>query len=242
MGAARNQRSSAGGRMTRRVEAGPVLVTLGALLLLASLFLDWYEPGISAWEAFEVWDIVLLVLAAVCIVAGIGLAVPGPRRRGPPLAAVDRGGGHVDRGLADPRPAARRRGAGPRAGRDPRARRRAGDDRRRPAHLQPRRRGLHDGAARPAPARRGRGRPWARRPADGRQRGRCRPPEADEEPARRSAAAPSACSPARARAAEETADEPATVASETGATEPMPPAEGNEAAGREEEELMTHRA
>ena len=62
--------------MTRRVEAGPVLVTLGALLLLASLFLDWYEPGISAWEAFEVWDIVLLVLAVVCIVAGIGLAVP----------------------------------------------------------------------------------------------------------------------------------------------------------------------
>ena len=62
--------------MTRRIEAGPVLVTLGALLLLASLFLDWYEPGISAWEAFEVWDIVLLVLAVVCIVAGIGLAVP----------------------------------------------------------------------------------------------------------------------------------------------------------------------
>ena len=39
--------------MTRRLEAGPILVTLGALLLLASLFLDWYEPGISAWEAFE---------------------------------------------------------------------------------------------------------------------------------------------------------------------------------------------
>ena len=62
--------------MTRRLEVGPVLVTLGALILLASLFLDWYEPGISAWEAFEVWDVVLLVLAVGCIVAGVGLAVP----------------------------------------------------------------------------------------------------------------------------------------------------------------------
>jgi len=62
--------------MTRRLEAGPVLVTLGALLLLASLFMDWYEPGISAWAAFEVWDIVLLVLSIGCIVGGVGLAVP----------------------------------------------------------------------------------------------------------------------------------------------------------------------
>ena len=62
--------------MTRRVEAGPILVTVGALLLLASLFMDWYTPGITAWEAFEVWDVVLLVLAVGCIIAGIGLAVP----------------------------------------------------------------------------------------------------------------------------------------------------------------------
>ncbi len=62
--------------MTRRLEAGPILVTVGALLLLASLFMDWYTPGITAWEAFEVWDVVLLVLAVGCIIAGIGLAVP----------------------------------------------------------------------------------------------------------------------------------------------------------------------
>ena len=62
--------------MTRRVEAGPILVTIGALLLLASLFMDWYEPGITAWQAFEVWDVVLLVLSVGCIIAGIGLAVP----------------------------------------------------------------------------------------------------------------------------------------------------------------------
>jgi len=62
--------------MTRRVEAGPILVTVGALLLLASLFMDWYTPGITAWQAFEVWDVVLLVLSVGCIIAGIGLAVP----------------------------------------------------------------------------------------------------------------------------------------------------------------------
>ena len=62
--------------MTRRLEAGPVLVTLGALLLLVSLFMDWFQPGISAWEAFEVWDLVLLVLALGCIAGGLGLTVP----------------------------------------------------------------------------------------------------------------------------------------------------------------------
>ena len=34
--------------MTRRIEAGPVLVGLGAVLMLVSVFLDWYEPGITA--------------------------------------------------------------------------------------------------------------------------------------------------------------------------------------------------
>ena len=59
--------------MTRRLEAGPLLVTLGALLLLVSLFLDWYSPEIAAWEAFEVWDLVLFALALGSIAAGLGL-------------------------------------------------------------------------------------------------------------------------------------------------------------------------
>ena len=59
--------------MTRRLEAGPLLVTLGALLLLVSLFLDWFTPGITAWEAFEVWDLVLFVLALGAIAAGVGV-------------------------------------------------------------------------------------------------------------------------------------------------------------------------
>jgi hypothetical protein len=59
--------------MTRRLEAGPLLVALGALLLLVSLFLTWFTGDISAWEAFEVWDIVLFVLALGSIAAGLGL-------------------------------------------------------------------------------------------------------------------------------------------------------------------------
>ena len=59
--------------MTRRLEAGPLLVALGALLLLVSLFLNWFEGEITAWEAFEVWDLVLFVLALGAIAAGMGL-------------------------------------------------------------------------------------------------------------------------------------------------------------------------
>ena len=59
--------------MTRRLEAGPLLVTLGAVLLLVSLFLSWYTSEITAWQAFEVWDLVLFVLALASIAAGLGL-------------------------------------------------------------------------------------------------------------------------------------------------------------------------
>lgn len=77
--------------MTRRLEAGPLLVTLGALLLLVSLFLDWFTPGLTAWEAFEVWDLVLFVLALGAIAAGAGVTtqdVDVVDRRLIPAAAV----------------------------------------------------------------------------------------------------------------------------------------------------------
>ena len=59
--------------MTRRLEAGPLLVTLGAVLLLVSLFLPWFTGEITAWQAFEVWDLVLFVVALGSIAAGLGL-------------------------------------------------------------------------------------------------------------------------------------------------------------------------
>ena len=62
--------------MPRRIEAGPLLVGLGAILLLVSVFLDWYTPQVTAWDAFEVLDIALAVLAVAALVAAIGVLLP----------------------------------------------------------------------------------------------------------------------------------------------------------------------
>jgi hypothetical protein len=51
------------------IEVGPLLALVGGLVLLVSLFLHWYEPGTSAWNAFEVIDL-LLALAAIAAIAG----------------------------------------------------------------------------------------------------------------------------------------------------------------------------
>jgi hypothetical protein len=74
--------------MTRRIEAGPVLVGLGALLLLVSVFLDWYHPHVTAWEAFEVLDLLMVVLALAALLAVVGTMVPAAaviERRSLPL-------------------------------------------------------------------------------------------------------------------------------------------------------------
>jgi hypothetical protein len=57
--------------MNRRFEMGPLLVALGALLLLVSLFLDWYGP-LSAWDAFEVVDVLLAALGVLALAGGLG--------------------------------------------------------------------------------------------------------------------------------------------------------------------------
>jgi hypothetical protein len=62
--------------MSRRLEFGPILVTVGALLLLVSLFLDWYGP-LNAWAAFEVVDVLLAALAVIALVAAAGAISPG---------------------------------------------------------------------------------------------------------------------------------------------------------------------
>jgi hypothetical protein len=77
--------------MTRRLEAGPLLVTLGALLLLVSLFLSWFDGDITAWEAFEAWDLVLCALALGAIAAGMGMVGEpgeGADRRALPAAVI----------------------------------------------------------------------------------------------------------------------------------------------------------
>ena len=62
--------------MTRRIEAGPILLLLGALLLLVSLFLDWYDDVLNAWEAFEALDLVLAAVALGLLASAAGLLSP----------------------------------------------------------------------------------------------------------------------------------------------------------------------
>lgn len=66
----------------QRIDVGPPIAILGALLLLVSLFLDWYEPGITAWTVFEALDLVLAALALGCLLgaaARLGAELPGAR-------------------------------------------------------------------------------------------------------------------------------------------------------------------
>jgi len=69
--------------MPRRLETGPLLVILGALLVLVALFLPWYTGELTAWDVFEVWDLVLAAFAVAAIAAAIGLLSPD-------VALVDR--------------------------------------------------------------------------------------------------------------------------------------------------------
>lgn len=61
--------------MTRRFDIGPILLGLGAVLLLVALFLDWYGP-LTAWNAFEITDILLAALAVAGLAGAVGLLAP----------------------------------------------------------------------------------------------------------------------------------------------------------------------
>ena len=61
--------------MSRRFEVGPILVAIAAVVLLVSLFLDWYG-SLTAWEAFEVVEILLASLAVAALVIAVGQLIP----------------------------------------------------------------------------------------------------------------------------------------------------------------------
>jgi hypothetical protein len=50
-------------------------MALGALVLLVSLFLTWFDGAsvLNAWEAFEITDLLLAVLAIAALAAAVGL-------------------------------------------------------------------------------------------------------------------------------------------------------------------------
>jgi peptidoglycan/LPS O-acetylase OafA/YrhL len=59
--------------MPERINGGQALVVLGAVALIVSLFLHWYEPNRSAWTVFEVWDLVLAAIGVAAILSVIPL-------------------------------------------------------------------------------------------------------------------------------------------------------------------------
>jgi hypothetical protein len=61
-----------------RVPVGPLVAAIGAVMLLVSLFLNWYED-LTAFTVFELVDIVLVVCALLIVVqlaGGMGLIKP----------------------------------------------------------------------------------------------------------------------------------------------------------------------
>ena len=95
--------------MTRRFELGPILVAVASLVLLVSLFLDWYG-GRAAWDAFELVDVLLAALAVAALAGVVGTLAPDAayvhRRWLPALAAAATI--LVAVSVLDPPPAARR--------------------------------------------------------------------------------------------------------------------------------------
>ncbi len=68
--------------MSERIDAWPLLAAVGALMVLISLFLDWYEPDLSAWTTFEIVDLLLAAISVAFIVAVVS-RLTGTRTRGP---------------------------------------------------------------------------------------------------------------------------------------------------------------
>lgn len=63
-----------------QLAVGPVVAAVGAVLLIVSLFLDWYE-GLTGFTVFEFIDLLLVLLALATIASlagGLGLVKPAP--------------------------------------------------------------------------------------------------------------------------------------------------------------------
>ena len=74
--------------MPRRIDAGAAVAAVGAVLLLVSLFLDWYgegDEGYSAWTVFEVIDLLLAAIALMAISTFVRRSGLAPRLPEAPL-------------------------------------------------------------------------------------------------------------------------------------------------------------
>jgi hypothetical protein len=60
---------------------GPFVAAIGAVLLIVSLFLDWYEVDLEGFTVFEFLDLLLVGMALLTIASlagGLGLVRPAP--------------------------------------------------------------------------------------------------------------------------------------------------------------------
>src|SRR5215213_2626724 len=63
-----------------QVPVGPLVASVGAVLLITSLFLDWYDQ-VTGFTVFEFLDLLLVLLALSTIASlagGLGLVRPAP--------------------------------------------------------------------------------------------------------------------------------------------------------------------
>lgn len=82
---------SARSNSARQLDAGAAVAALGAVLLLVSLFLDWYgddEEGLTAWTLFEVLDLLLAAIALWTIATFLRRSGVEPRLPDGPLVAL----------------------------------------------------------------------------------------------------------------------------------------------------------
>jgi hypothetical protein len=74
--------------LRERFDAGTGLVAVGAVLLLVSLFIRWYDPGGDAWAVFESLDLLLAAAAACGLLAVVPRFGTGGLGRALPLVSV----------------------------------------------------------------------------------------------------------------------------------------------------------
>ena len=71
----------------RRLRAGEWIAAAAGVVLIVSLFLPWYESGsfeVTAWKAFRITDVLLLVAGAL----GLGVLVVTASQETPPLGVA----------------------------------------------------------------------------------------------------------------------------------------------------------
>jgi uncharacterized membrane protein len=74
--------------MHERLDGGLVVAAIGAALLFVSLFLDWFEPGRTAWTVFELNDLVLAALALSTLFIAVLSLLPRARPPRVPKASI----------------------------------------------------------------------------------------------------------------------------------------------------------